>query len=67
MLLPAPDGPLIPRLVPIVFAALALLGAAWGAYLKRADPEVYAGIGHGAKATLVQATEPESAEVAGGR
>ncbi|WP_199038197.1 APC family permease [Glycomyces salinus] len=66
-LLGVEKGSLIPQLVPIVFGALALLGAAWGAYLKRAEPEVYAGIGHGAKATLVQATEPESAEVAGGR
>lgn len=66
-LLGVEQGSLIPRLVPIVFAALALLGAAWGAYLKRAEPEVYAGIGHGAKATLVQATEPESAEVTGAR
>ncbi|RRR96890.1 APC family permease [Glycomyces terrestris] len=56
-LLGVEKGSLLPKLVPIVFAALALLGAAWGLFLKRARPEVYAGIGHGAKAPLVQAAE----------
>ena len=62
-------GSLLPTLVPILFGALALAGAAWGAYLKFARPEVYAGIGYGANATLVQAAEtaPTSPEVAGDR
>ncbi|WP_035738053.1 APC family permease [Glycomyces arizonensis] len=67
-LLGVEKGSLLPRLVPILFAALALLGAGWGAYLKQVKPEVYAGIGYGAQATLVQSAEPEeTAEVAGGR
>jgi hypothetical protein len=53
-------------LVPILFAVLALLGAGWGAYLKWGRPEVYAGIGHGAKAALVT-EEAEPVGVAGGR
>jgi amino acid transporter len=57
-------GSMLPVLVPILFAGLALLGAGWGLYLKRWRPEVYAGIGHGAKASLVQTGE---IEVAGGR
>ncbi|MEU6248481.1 APC family permease [Glycomyces sp. NPDC047010] len=56
-LLGVEKGSLLPKLVPIVFAVLALLGAGWGLFLKRARPEVYAGIGHGAKAPLVQAAE----------
>ncbi|MCD0444974.1 APC family permease [Glycomyces sp. A-F 0318] len=68
-LLGVEKGSLLPRLVPILFAALALLGAGWAAYLKRARPEVYAGIGYGAKATLVQSTGgvEASPEVARGR
>lgn len=66
-LLGVEKGSLLPILVPILFAGLALLGAGWGAYLKWRRPEVYAGIGHGAKASLVQTTETELAEVAGGR
>jgi len=68
-LLGVEKGSTLPVLVPILFAVLALLGAAWGAYLKWGRPEVYAGIGHGAKALLVQDAEPaaEPAEVAGGR
>ena len=56
-LLGVEEGSLLPRLVPILFGVLALLGAGWGAFLKVARPEVYAGIGHGAKAPLVQAAE----------
>ncbi|MFC3491665.1 APC family permease [Glycomyces rhizosphaerae] len=66
-LLGVEKGSLLPILVPILFAGLALLGAGWGAYLKWRRPEVYAGIGHGAKAPLVQSAETELAEVAGGR
>jgi amino acid transporter len=56
-LLGVEEGSLLPRLVPILFGVLALLGAGWGAFLKVARPDVYAGIGHGAKAPLVQAAE----------
>ncbi|MQM27626.1 APC family permease [Glycomyces albidus] len=56
-LLGVEEGSLLPTLVPILFGALALLGAGWGLFLKKARPEVYAGIGHGAKAPLVQAAE----------
>lgn len=60
-LLGVEKGSTLPVLVPILFAGLALLGAGWGAYLKWARPEVYAGIGHGAKASLVQTGEIEVA------
>ncbi|GAA2139007.1 APC family permease [Glycomyces algeriensis] len=65
-LLGVEKGSTLPVLVPILFAVLALLGAGWGAYLKRGRPEVYAGIGHGAKAALVTETS-EPVGVAGGR
>ncbi|WP_205325018.1 APC family permease [Glycomyces sp. YM15] len=65
-LLGVEKGSTLPVLVPILFAGLAVLGAAWGAYLKRCRPEVYAGIGHGAKAALVTETA-EPVGVAGGR
>ncbi|MEV3938087.1 APC family permease [Glycomyces sp. NPDC049804] len=65
-LLGVEKGSTLPVLVPILFAGLAFLGAAWGAYLKWGRPDVYAGIGHGAKAALVtEASEPVG--VAGGR
>jgi amino acid transporter len=66
-LLGVEKGSTLPVLVPILFAGLAILGAGWGAFLKSARPEVYAGIGHGAKAPLVQADEEEPAGVPGGR
>jgi amino acid transporter len=65
-LLGVEKGSTLPVLVPILFAVLALLGAGWGAYLKWGRPEVYAGIGHGAKAALVT-EEAEPVGVAGGR
>jgi hypothetical protein len=65
-LLGVEKGSTLPVLVPILFAGLAVLGAAWGLYLKWGRPDVYAGIGHGAKAALVTA-EAEPVGVAGGR
>jgi amino acid transporter len=56
-LLGVEKGSLLPKLVPVVFAILAALGALWALFLKKARPEVYSGIGHGAKAPLVQAAE----------
>ncbi|MEU5152969.1 APC family permease [Glycomyces sp. NPDC021274] len=65
-LLGVEKGSTMPVLVPILFAALFVLGAGWGAYLKWGRPEVYAGIGHGAKAALVT-EEAEPVGVAGVR
>ncbi|WP_100447250.1 APC family permease [Glycomyces xiaoerkulensis] len=62
-LLGVADEALLPRLVQAAILALALLGLAWGLYLKHARPEVYSGIGHGAKAALAQTTAPASAPV----
>lgn len=44
----------LPRLVPVLVVALWAAGTCWGLVLKRARPEVYAGIGRGAKAALAQ-------------
>ncbi|GAB4001664.1 hypothetical protein GCM10029992_37790 [Glycomyces albus] len=65
-LLGVPQEALVPRLVPILVAALGLLGAGWGLCLKLTRPTVFGGIGRGAKASLAQTgTAPTPAAGAG--
>lgn len=48
-----PGHPL-PRVIPLAIAALALAGTAWGLLLRWRRPQVYAGIGRGARADLAR-------------
>jgi len=61
-LLGTPPGSALPYVIPIGYAVLAIGGLAYGQWLARRRPHVYAAIGQGARATLVTSTSHHDKE-----
>jgi amino acid transporter len=61
-LLGVDPGHPLPRIVPIVIAALAVTGTCWGLVLRWRRPQVYAGIGRGARADLARTAAAQAVE-----